>query len=386
MTDKKELTDAVETRKAEGSLGAYPVAMIGNNPHRPDEVFVWNEEKLLGLKETYLVDGFQSTFEITSDKWDNVFLAGGGHHRMESLRRVIAEGLGGSVRGLFKNDKGEWCVKVVKKKYTPDQMLRNFMIENADAWNKDSQQNICMMVLQVKDYLDRLMADSADVDEFVEAVKSPYPLKMDERAYTRAKNSGIGASTLVQYLGENTWSRQAIDFAIKVLYEEGPEGEKLKELAEKLPNITMAYKFKRLMVQEVDGEKVLSSADDQAKAEKVITKESLSRTDLEKADKIKQEKGLSPLDALNEVVAEKKGDKVAAKEANKTVKPEEKKVKPSEEALEALKRAFNAAKILVASDDSFSKAQLTQAKDVFKDLAALLKKMDTATNGKKTKK
>ncbi len=374
MTDEVQ---EVKAHKAEGALGTFPVARIGNNPYRPDEVFVWNEDKIQGLIETYLVDGFQSTFEVTTDKWDNVFLAGGGHHRMEALRRVIADGDAEKVRGLFKNDNEDWCVKVVKKKYTKEQMMRNFMIENADAWNKDSQQNICMMVLQVKDYLDKVLSDSSDVEEFIKAVNSPYPLKMDERAFTRAKNSGIGATTLVQYLGENTWSRAAIDMAIKVLYSKGKEGQKLKELAEKLPSITMAYKFKHLMTTEMDGDKVLASVEDQAKAEKIIERNNLSRADLEEANKIKTDQDMSPLAALNALVDQKTEEKKAAKAGPTTEAPSQAAAKDSETALEAMKRARNAVRVLQAGDDNWSKAQFNQAKDLLKDIADTMKKMES---------
>jgi len=378
MTDKE--TTEVKAHKAEGTMATVSVLELQNNPHRNDEVFVWNEEKIQGLIETYKVDGFQSTFEVTKDKWGRFFLAGGGHHRKEALKRIISGGVDGitpeMIRGVFKDDGDNWSIKVVAKKYSKEQMLRNFMIENADAWGKDSQQNICMMTVQVKDFLDKKLVESADLESFIALVNSPYPLKMDERSYSRAKNSGAGASLVVQYLGENTWSRQAIDFAIKVLYEEGEEGQKLRELAEKLPNVVMAYKFKRLMTQEVDGEKVLSSADDQTKAEKLIEKENLTRADLEAADKIKAEKGIDPLAALESIVADKKEEKkTGTGETASKERPTEALLKPPEQALVSLKEACAHMTVLAQSDDSFSKAQFNEAKKLLKELADTIKKL-----------
>lgn len=382
MPETKEVKDEREVKlweKPEGSLATVKVTELHNNPHRPDAVFVWNDEKIEGLIESYLVDGFQSTFEVTTDKWNNIFLAGGGHHRTEAIRRAIDRGKAGQIRGLFQDDDNNWCVKVVKKKYTKEQMLRNFMIENADAWGKDSQQNVCMMTMQIKDYLDNLLLASEDLEAFVATVKSPYPLQMDERAYTRAKNNGTGASIIQQYLGENTWSRPAIQMAVQLLYQEGEEGKKLREMAESLPSVTMAYKFKSLMTEEVEGEKMLSSAADQTKAEKLIKREALSRQDLEDADKIKKEKGISPLEALDALVTQKKEAKEAEKGDKKTTEaaPSAAAVKIPEAALEALKMARNQIRLLsVDKKESWSKAQFNQAKDLFKEVAADLKKIE----------
>lgn len=376
----EELTDLV-AHKAEGTMISVPVKDIMNNIHRPNAVFQWNEDKILGLQESMLSEGIWTNVEVVMDQWNAVNIAGGGHHRVEAVRRIISDGVPEKVRGLFLNDDEEWCMKVIKKKYTKDQMLKMFMLENADAWGKDNQQNICMMTVQVKDHLDRKLQQSATVEEFIAMVHSPYPLKMDERAYTRARNNGVGASTMVQFLGENTWSRQAIDFAIKVLYEPGKEGEKLKELAEKLPSVVMAYKFKRLMTQEQDGEKVLSSVDDQEKAEKLIQKASLSRNDLEKADKLKSEQDLSPLAALNIVVEQKKDEKTKAA-GTTTPAPAKKKEKPAEAALVALKSSRGWVKMMIADEDHWSAAQFAQAKELFKDIAGDLKKLEkTAGKG-----
>ena len=380
MTDvqkTEELTDAPEVKphNPEGSLTVVPVLELNNNPNRPDEIFKWNEEKILGLMETYLVDGFQSTFEVTDDKWGAFYLAGGGHHRTEALRRMVNEGNGAKVRGLFlKNDK--WCIKAVKKKYTAEQMMRNFMIENADAWGKDNQQNVCMMVKQIKDYLDKILVGSADVEKFIESVKSPYPLKMDKRAFTRLKNAGeVGASVIVQYLGPNTWSRQAIDAAIKVLYEDGPEGEKLRELAQKLPNVTTALSLKKLMVTEnEEGEKMLAAAEDQEKAFKLVEKNALSRADIEAADKIKKEQDMTPLAALDAVLEQKKAE--VKKDAPKAAeRPSQKKTQPAEDAMEAMKRCLNTLNILKGDESDWSKAQVKEAKSLFKDIATAMKEL-----------
>ncbi len=369
----------IRERKPEGSLVATPVEDILNNPYRDDNVFMWMEDKIKGLKESYLVDGILATFEVTQDKWGKIYLAGGGHHRIEAARRLIKEGLADRIRGLFKNDEGKWCIKVVKKKYTKEQMLNMFMRENADMWGKDEQQNICMMTMQIKNHLDSILARTKNVEDFIAEVKSPYRLKMDDKAFTRTKNSGAGASLIVQYLGENTWSRPAIQMAIQLMNEDGPEGEKLRELAEKLPNITTAYKFKSLMVQEVDGEKVLSSAQDQDKAAKIIERESLSRNDIEKANKLKEEKGLDPLTALNQYVGDKKAELKVEKDAKKKPTSDTTTQAPSEaeQALQAITSARNFLRMATTAGNvskSQYKSMENLVKDIVKDMTELKKK------------
>lgn len=371
MAEQAEVKD----RKPEGTLATLAVKDILNNPHRPNELFVWNEEKLLGLKESMLTEGFWSNVEVTADKWGAVYIAGGGHHRIETLRRLIEEGLADKIRGLFKVE-DEWCVKVVKKKYSPEQMLKMFMLENADAWGTDNEQNVCMMVEQVKNYLDGILASCDDHEEFIELVKSPHPLQVDERSFSRLKNQGyVGASTLHQYVGENTWSRQSIQEGLSVISQKGPAGDKLRELAKKLPNVAMANRFRLLMTEELEGEKVLSAADDQAKAGKIIEREALSRADLEKANKIKKDQDMSPLAALNEVVKEKveaKKAETSEAAAGKT-KPDQKKVKPAELAFIALKNLNTALNAMTKAEDSWSKSQKTQAKKVLREIADSMK-------------
>ena len=364
---------AVKESKPEGSLATFPINSIKNNRYRPDEVFQWNEEKILGLQESIKTTGFWSNVEVTVDKWGQPYIAGGGHHRLEALRRLIKED-GDGIRGVFKNDDGEYCIKVVKKKYTKDEMLQMFMLENADAWGKDTQQNICMMVVQIKDYLDTKLRESKDVEDFIANVNSPYPLKMDKAAHTRALKTGCGASTIVQFVGENTWSRAAIEMAIKTLYADGKNGKALRELAEKLPSVTTAYQFRNLMILEHEGDKVLSSEEDQKKVMKLIENNQLSRADIEKANKIRKEQDLTPQAAVEELIKTKKGELDAKKPTKEPVsKP---KMKLPEESLERLKAARNFIQLLLNEESGWSKAQFNQAKELFKDIGTALKELD----------
>lgn len=387
-TAVEEVVDEVAPHKPEGSLVPVKVLSLFNNPHRSDEVFVWQEDKILGLQETYLVDGFQSTFEVSADKLARVCLAGGGHHRTEALRRLIKDGKGALVRGLFQDADGDWCIKVVKKNYNNDQMLRNFMIENADQWGKDADQNVYLMTLQIRNFLDKMLENSTDVDDFIGMVQSAHPLQMDERAYTRSKNAGhVSATTISQYLGEHTWSRVSITKAIKIIDEPGAEGDTLRELAKKLPSIAMAYQFRNLMTDvEEDGEKVRASVDDMKRAEKIIDNFGLNRKDLEDIDKLKKEKGLPAIEAITEFTNLKKEELKAEKDAKKGAakEPVQKDAPaPAEHFVESMKHALNSAKL---AKGDVSKAQFIQAQSLFKDLAAELQVMANRFGGGDTKK
>ncbi len=395
-TDAAGSTDApeeVKEHKAEGSLVVVKVMELLNNPHRSDEVYEWNPEKLEGLKETYLVDGFQSTFETTNDKLGRDYLSGGGHHRKYALQLLIKEGKAHLVRGLFKDADGDWCIKVVRKKYTKDEMLRNFMIENADQWGKDTNQNIYMMTFQVKSFLETMLAKATDAADFVAMVNSPYPLKMDDRSFTRAKNAGVSASAIRQFLGENTWSLAPIQMAVQLINEEGEAGDALREIAKKVPSIAMAYKVRNLMTEvEEDGTKIRSAKADIVAAEKIIESQGYNYHDLRDIDefgKKQKEAGveLSPLEVIREFTAQKKDELKAEKDAAKKDKaePASKTVGgEAEQFVEAIKHALMASRL---GKDKVSKAQVVQAESIFKDLAVEIKYMkDRFGAGNKKKK
>ncbi len=224
-----ELTDAKE-HKAEGTMATVKIMGIQNNYHRSDDAFEWLPDKIQALKDVYKVDGFQSTFEVVLDKQGRYRLAGGGHHRVKALKELIEANEINLVRGAFKDGDGDWAIKVVKKSYTKAQMLRNFVIENADSWNVDSDQNVYMQTVQIKAVLDGVLQESKDVDDFIEKLpNSANPIMMDARAYTRAKNNGVGAKTIQQYIG--AWSHSRIQMAVQLINEEGEAGNKLRELA-----------------------------------------------------------------------------------------------------------------------------------------------------------
>ena len=387
-TDKDEVVDAapIKEHKAEGSLIAVKVLELLNNIHRSDETSQWIPEKIQGLKETYLIDGFQSTFEVCVDKLGRVSLAGGGHHRKKALQELIEAGEAEKVRGLFKDDTGSWCIKVVKKNYTKDEMLRNYVIENADAWSKDTDQNVYMMTVQVKSFLETLLGKATDAADFVSMVKSPNPLKMDDRAFTRAKNSGVSASSIRQFLGEHTWSLAPIQMACQLIGEEGEAGEALREIAKKLPSVAMTYKIRNMMTEVEDGEKIRSSKADIVAAEKIIETQGYNYHDLRDIDAFKKEKEdagaeLSPLEAIREFTAMKKDEIKAEKDAKKgtTTEPASKAVGgEAEQFVEAMKHALMSARL---GKDKVSKAQFTQSEGIFKDLAVELKAMKARFGG-----
>ena len=372
------MTETTKEYKPEGTLATVIVNEIMNNPHRSDDAFEWLPDKIQALKDVYKVDGFQSTFEVVVDKQGRVCLAGGGHHRVKALKDLVEANEAGTVRGIFEKD-GDWCIKVVKKNYTKDQMLRNFVIENADSWNVDSDQNVYMQTVQIKAVLDGILQASKTVEEFIENLpNSATPIQMDSRAYTRAKNNGVGAKTIQQYIG--AWSHSRIQMAVQLINEPGEEGKKLQELAKSLPSITMAYKFRNLMTDTEDGEKIRSSKQDMDKAEKLIEKQGFNRKDLEEIDKFKQEKELSPLEAIEGFTAKLKAEKEEAKTSTPPPKPAAKDaVKPAEEFMTAIKHCRNTA--ILAKND-LSKAQFKQAKDIFRDIAGTMKEVEKRFGGK----
>lgn len=380
----------VKEHKAEGSMATVKAMQLLNNYHRSDTAFEWLPDKVQALKDLYKVDGFQSTFEVILDKQGRYRLAGGGHHRKKALQELIEAEEGHLVRGLFKDPDGDWCIKVVKKSYTKAECLRNFVIENADAWHIDSDQNVYMQTVQIKAVLDGIMQESDNLEEFLEKIpNSATPIQMDERSFTRAKNAGVGAKTIQQYVG--AWSHSRIQMAVQLINETGEAGEKLRELAKSLPSITMAYKFRNLMTDTdpEDGAKVRSSAADMNKAEKIIEREAYTRKDLEDIDTFKKEKELSPLDAIEQFGTLKKEERKAAKTPGTPKDPAQTvtKVAPAEAFMESLKHTLNTLKLGV---DDLSKAQFTQAKDIFKDVAGLLKEVEARFGGngkgKKAKK
>jgi hypothetical protein len=397
---KAEVVDAapIKEHKAEGSLVAVNVMELSNNIHRSDETSQWIPEKIQGLKETYLVDGFQSTFEVCQDKLGRVSLAGGGHHRKKALQELVEAGEAEKVRGLFKDAEGNWCIKVVKKNYTKDEMLRNYVIENADAWAKDTDQNVYMMTVQVKSFLETLLGKATDAADFVTMVNSPNPLKMDDRSFTRAKNSGVSASSIRQFLGEHTWSLAPIQMACQLISEPGDAGVALREIAKKLPSVAMAYKVRNMMTEvekdEDSGEevKVRSSKADIVAAEKIIETQGYNYHDLRDIDAFKKEQEdagteLSPLEAIREFTSMKKDELKADKDAKKTKTEPVSKTKgeEAEQFVEAMKHALMSARL---GKTKVSKAQYVQAESLFKDLATELKEMRArfGGNGKKKNK
>jgi hypothetical protein len=392
---KAEVVDAapIKEHKPEGSLVAVKVMELLNNPHRNDEVFQWMPDKLKGLKETYLVDGFQSTFEVVADRMGRFSLGGGGHHRKKALQELIEAGDAEKVRGLFKDSDGDWCIKVVKKNYTKDEMLRNFMIENADAWSKDTDQNVYLMVFQIKSFLETLLGKATDAADFIQMVNSPNPLKMDDRSFTRAKNTGVSASAIRQFLGEHTYSLAPIQMACQLINEPGKEGEALREIAKKLPSVAMTYKIRNLMteVDPEDGAKIRSSAADIQAAEKIIETQGYNYHDLRDIDAFKEKakedgKELSPLEAIREFTAMKKDEIKAEKDAKKTTTAEpvsKTKGEEAEQFVEAMKHVLARARL---GRDKVSKAQYVHAESMFKDLAEELKAMRARFGGANKKK
>jgi hypothetical protein len=289
------------------------IADIQSNPFRTDEAYRYNQEKIEALKESFTNTSYWENLLARKTKTGAIQLAYG-HHRLEALRQLVDEG------------KDEY--KEIKLNIRPESQLSNermLMIlvqENKDDW-RDVPENFCMSLLQVRAHLHNILNSCKDVGEFVARVaKSAPAIKMNAKSFSRAKNNGIGASTIAQFLGE-TWSRQMIQEGLQLI-EAGEQSEELRKLAETLPNVTLANRFAKLMTKEVAGKgksKTVELFEDDVKnkaAKKVLTN-NLNRADVEAAITItkKQDKP-DPLAALDEVVKGKKEAlKAAAEQAKK---------------------------------------------------------------------
>lgn len=271
---------------------------IMDNPHRNPESYVYDEAKIAALMESIGDTSFWENLLARKTK-DGIIQLAYGHHRLQALKKLVTEGM------------VEY--ETIKLNIRPDtqltneRMLKIFAQENKDDWGENPQ-NLCMTVLQLQAHLEGLVRASKDKDQFLKKIGDVGALRVDDRSFTRMKNNGVGASIIAQFLGD-TWSRQTIQDALQVLEKD----EATFKLAQKLPSVTLANRFQKLVTKDVSGkgkEKVVEMFDEvtQRKIADKIVKENLTRADVEDAMKISSSnvEGPDPLAAITEVVATKK--------------------------------------------------------------------------------
>lgn len=289
---------------------------IKSNPFRDPKAYVYDEAKINALAESIGDTSFWENLLARKTKEGEIELAYG-HHRIMALKQLVAD-------GMVEYE----TIKINIRPYTQlsnERMLKIFAQENKDDWGENPQ-NLCMTVLQLQAHLEGLVRASKDKDQFLKKVSDVGALRVDDRSFTRMKNHGVGASIIAQFLGE-TWSRQTIQDALQVLEND----EATFKLAQNLPSVTLANRFQKLVTKDISGKgkaKVVEMFDEvtQRKIADKITKEDLTRADVEAALKIStaNPEGPDPVAAINEVVEKKKTTLKAAKEEAASLRPEPK--------------------------------------------------------------
>jgi len=303
---------------------------IESNPFRNPESYVFDQPKIESLKEKIADTSFWENLLARKTKDGRIQLAYG-HHRIEALRQLLAEGM---------TEFTEIKINVrPETQLTDERMLKIFANENADDWGENPQ-NLCMTVIQLQAHLTNLLAASKDKEQFLKNVGDQGALKVDDRSFTRMKNHGVGASVIASFLGD-CWSRQTIHDALQVIEND----EATFKLAQQLPNVTLANRFQKLVTKTESGKgqsKVMEMfpEDVQRKVQDKILKSSLTRAEVEDAIKISKGKGEGPdpISAINEVVEKKKAKLKAAKEQADALKPSPK--EPHEKVLVAVDRVI----------------------------------------------
>lgn len=307
-----------------------PLKEIESSPYRDDNAYVWKEPAIASLMESIGDLSYWENILVRKTK-DGRYEIVYGHHRIEALRRLVAEGLT-EYENIKVNVRPE-------TQLTNERMLKIFIQENKDTWGEDPQ-NLCMSVLQLQAHLETLLLASADKDAFLKKIGDQGALRMDDRSFTRAKNEGIGATAIAQFLGD-TWSRQTIHDALQVIEND----EATFKLAQNLPNVTLANRFQKLVTKSVKGkgkERVVEVFDEktQRKIADKILKSDLTRAEVEDAIKISKSKETpDPVAAIEEVVEKKKVRIKAVKDAAAAGKPAPK--EPVEKVLSALERVLD---------------------------------------------
>ena len=298
---------------------------IEDNPFREKSAYVYDEGKIDELAESMADTSYWENMLARKTKAGVIQLAYG-HHRLQALKKLVGEGMS-QYQAIKLNVRPE-------RELTDERMLKIFVQENKDTWG-EIPQNLCMSVLQLQAHLTGILDASKDKDEFLKRVGDIGALKLDDRSFTRAKNTGVGATMISQFLGD-TWSRQTISDALQVINDD----EATFKLAQNLPSVTLANRFQKLVTLHPKTKKkdaVMAEEDIQRKVQDQILKHGLTRADVENA--IKMSKVTSepdPLGAITSVVDKKKNVEKAARDAAAESRP------AAKEPIEKIQAKFDA--------------------------------------------
>ena len=285
---------------------------IQDNPFRNPESYVYDDQKIEALIESIADTSFWENLLACKSKEGIIYLAYG-HHRLQALKKLLEAGY----------TEYETIRINVRPSHqlTDERMLKIFAQENKDDWGENPQ-NLCMTVLQLQAHIEGLVRASKDKDQFLKKIGDAGSLKVDDRSFTRMKNNGVGASIIAQFLG-STWSRQTIQDALQVIEND----EATFKLAQKLPSVTLANRFQKLVTKKVEGkgENKVVIMEDEATQQKIaakIVKENLTRAEVEDAIKLNKEGDKTdPMMAINTVVEKKKNKLKEVKDAEAALKP-----------------------------------------------------------------
>jgi len=276
---------------------------IEDNPFREKSAYVYDNGKIDELAESMADTSYWENMLARKTKDGRIQLAYG-HHRLMALKKLIEEGML-RYKTIKLNVRPE-------RELTDERMLKIFVQENKDTWG-EIPQNLCMSVLQLQAHLTGILDASKDKDEFLKRIGDVGALKLDDRSFTRAKNKGVGATMISQFLGD-TWSRQTISDALQVINDD----EATFKLAQNLPSVTLANRFQKLVTLHPKTKKkdaIMAVEEVQRKVQDQILKHGLTRADVESAIKMSRVTDEpDPLGAIASVVEKKKNLAKAEKE------------------------------------------------------------------------
>ncbi len=306
------------------SMQNVELKSIKHNPYREGSAYIFSQEKIDSLAESMADTSYWENMLARKTKEGDIELAYG-HHRLMALLKLLDEGMD-QYKTIKLNIRPE-------KDLTNERMLKIFVQENKDTWG-ELPQNLCMSVLQLKAHLTGVLDASKDKDEFLKKIGDSGALKVDDRSFTRAKNQGVGATMISQFLGD-TWSRQTIHDALQVIEDD----EATFKLAQNLPSVTLANRFQKLVTLEAKSKKADATMADETVQRKVqdqILKHNLTRADVEQAIKLSTAGDERDPEAAIKIIVEQK------KAAAKKVKDDAALLRPAaKEPIEKIQIAFD---------------------------------------------
>lgn len=165
------------------------------NPYRDMANYPIDKDKIESLKNSIEQTGF----------WDNILAReingkiqiAYGHHRLEALKQVM---------------KPTDEVDIPVKKLDDSMMIQIMANENSEQW-KMNPQVIIETVKVTRDFLNAELAKYESWERVNSSIKS---LFTSPESFTKTKDTGVGQTTILKFLGKN-WRQHQIQFALNTL-------------------------------------------------------------------------------------------------------------------------------------------------------------------------